>query len=384
MSGPTPLPRSSMDAGDAWGAPGVPDPATDPLTRPVIDRLERFHAATWIEPPVDIAARVRDRLAGEPPRAPQRSRGMLAALAPRNVRMAFRTSTAGALGRGRQPRSVRIQGLVTVALMILCIGVLGVAAALLLRSTADRVGGPASSPATPSASAGPSPSPSPAGTSFASPAAEVVDPAPDARQVAGGAIPEELRSTRGDAVNMDQAGAPGTPPSARSDASSHGIGGVASSSSAPTPQESPAPEPDPGASAVPIPSVAATSGPTPEPTPDPTAAPTPEPTPEPSVEPTAGPRPEPTPGPTVEPTAGPTPEPTPSPTPEPTVEPTVDPTAAPTPEPTPGPTPEPTPEPTPRPTQHPDERTPEPEPTERPADDTPHPTDAPGSSPDAG
>ena len=68
MSDPTSSPQ--MDPGDAPFIEGVPDPATDPVTGPVVRRLERFLAATSIQPPDDIAARVRERLALEPLPAP--------------------------------------------------------------------------------------------------------------------------------------------------------------------------------------------------------------------------------------------------------------------------------------------------------------------------
>ena len=100
-------PRSSFplnsDPDDTGFSQGVPDPATDPVTGPVVRRLERFIAATFIEPPDDIAARVRGRLAGEPRPAPMGA-------APWSLLVTRRTGTDTALGRERVPVTRLAQG----------------------------------------------------------------------------------------------------------------------------------------------------------------------------------------------------------------------------------------------------------------------------------
>jgi len=264
----------------------IPDPMTDPVTGPVVDRLERFLAANTVQPPEDLASRVRERLALEPrPSHPRR----LAGLARRDVDAAF----------GRRPDSARmwLRAAAVIAILVVAGGVAGIAGVWLLGSMTDRVGGPTTSPTMPAVPPSPSVSPDP------SPSQVVVAPSETPSAAAETPATSIVRTTtRGDAAHADW----DRPPRRTIPDATHRVVSVAAVSS---------------------PASTATARPqkTPEPTPDPTAEPTPEPTPVASAEPTVEPTPEPTPDPTPKPTKRPraTPEPTPAPTafPEPTAEP---------------------------------------------------------------
>jgi hypothetical protein len=234
----------------------VPDLATDPVTGPVVDRLERFLAANTIQPPEDLALRVRERLALEPrPSTPRRLTG------------AFHRDADAAVGRRSAGLPVWLRVAALIAILVVAGGVVGLAGVQLLRSAADRVGGPGASPT----------------VSPASPSPSVAVPEATIPPVATPATSATRASTRGDAAQADWPAATHATLPARS----QGTIGVAAMSS-------------------------------PEPTPVVTAEPTAELTPEPTPVVTA----EPTPVVTAEPTAEPTPEPTrrPSPTPHPTAE----------------------------------------------------------------
>ncbi len=164
MSDQGQLPRSSRDPADARPDDATPDPMTDPVTGPVARRLERFHDATSIQPPIDIAVRVRERLARESLPAPR-----VTTVSPSDIQVTLRRRTEQALGRGGASRPARAQALALAAVLILAVGVAAVAGVIWLRSTTDQVGGPTVAPTMPLTSPSLAPSPRPSPTSTASP-----------------------------------------------------------------------------------------------------------------------------------------------------------------------------------------------------------------------
>ena len=154
MSAQDQSPRSSTGGPDASDINGVPDPTTDPVTGPVVARLERFYAATTVEPPADLAAGIRARLARERV-ATQRPTG-LALVSPRHIAVTFRRHTDAALGRQPVPLSARFRAAAMIAILVVVVGAVGITAVALLRSTGERVGGPATPSPVPSARPSPS------------------------------------------------------------------------------------------------------------------------------------------------------------------------------------------------------------------------------------
>ncbi|MCY7418220.1 MAG: hypothetical protein LH650_06940, partial [Chloroflexi bacterium] len=228
----------------------IPDPMTDPVTGPVVDRLERFLAANTIQPPEDLVQRVRERLALEPrPSQPRR----LAGLAHRDADAAF----------GRRPDGAQmwLRAPAVIAILVVAGGVAGVAGVWFLRSMADGVGGPATSPTTPVVSPSPSGSPGPSSSPVLVMPVVVVPEVTPTAPAETPATSVVRTTTRGDAAHADWDPAPRrTVPAA-----THGVVGVAAvSSPASTATARPQTTPEPSAE------------PTPEPSAEPTVAPTPE------------------------------------------------------------------------------------------------------------
>jgi hypothetical protein len=126
------------------------------------EALSRYVASIDVPTPVDLPARVLDRLAREPRRTPPgRLVAALASLSPARVRRAFARNLDAAAGRLRVAPVVRAQALALVAVLVVSVGALGTAGAVVLRSVLER--GPAYPtdfvPAV-GASAAPSPTPS--------------------------------------------------------------------------------------------------------------------------------------------------------------------------------------------------------------------------------
>ena len=266
MSAQDQSPRSSTGGSGASDINGVPDPTTDPVTGPIVARLERFYAATTVEPPADLAAGIRARLARERA-ATQRPTG-LSLVSPRHIAVTFRRNAGAALGRQRVPLSARIRSAVMIAVLVVVMGAVGITAVALLRSTGDRVGGPAT--------------PSPVPSAWPSPSVEVPTASP---HTSVRTVRSAQMSARRDSIRRNGR------PNGASGRASRSVGQTAVSS----PNASPRPsEP------------AATPEVTAEPTLEPRRTPRTTPIPEPTSQPT-----DPPPGPTPDESAAPLPSPNP-------------------------------------------------------------------------
>ena len=159
------------------GMPPVPgDPGRDPraTVQANADALAWYVASIDVTPPDDLASRTLARVRQEPRRTPPgRLLAALASLSPSRIRSAFARNLDAAAGRMAAAPVVRAQAIALVAVLVLSVGALGTAGAVVLRNALDR------RPALPSVAASPSPSPSPSPTPRPTPVVRALDtPAP--------------------------------------------------------------------------------------------------------------------------------------------------------------------------------------------------------------
>jgi hypothetical protein len=146
-------------------SPQVPGgPGRDPraTAQANAEALAWYVASIDVTPPDDLAARALARVRQEPRRTPPgRLLAALASLSPSRIRSAFARNLDAAAGRMATAPAVRAQAIALVAVLVLSVGALGTAGAVVLRDTLDRRPAPPSIGASPSPLLSPSPTPSP-------------------------------------------------------------------------------------------------------------------------------------------------------------------------------------------------------------------------------
>ncbi|MET0771487.1 MAG: hypothetical protein ABWZ82_00260, partial [Candidatus Limnocylindrales bacterium] len=156
----------------AKGGPGRDPRAT---VQANADALAWYVATIDVTPPHDLASRTLARVRQEPRRTPPgRLLAALASFSPSRIRSAFARNLDAAAGRMATAPLVRAQAIALVTVLVLSVGALGTAGAVVLRNTLDRQPVP---PTVAAPSVAPSPSPSPTVTPSPSPTPTATPPA---------------------------------------------------------------------------------------------------------------------------------------------------------------------------------------------------------------